>query len=173
MTLRLAYIIPLLLFSCNDNLERGGKSVSDFIDNEITGSPIYIEISDHGNLSMKIQSDTLYKYNNGNTTLFGGVYADLFDSKGIKSSEMHSNSAVIYNNSDSVRANGDIVIESVNGYKLLTSEITLYNDLKLVHSSKDVIFTSDRMDTLYGEGFWSNYDMSNYKILRPKGIINN
>ena len=173
MIFRLAYIIALLLFSCDDSLKRGGKSVVDFIDKEITGSPIYVEISDHGNVSMKIQSDTLYKYNNGNPTLIGGVYAVLFDSEGIKTSEMHSDSAVIYNNSDSVKATGDIVIESINGYRLLTTEITLYNDVKLVYSSKDVIFTSDRMDTLYGEGFWSNYDMSNYKILRPKGTINN
>ena len=105
------YIFLVLFFSCDSKLEIGGGSVVDFIDNEITGNPIYIEISDRGNVSMKIQSDTLYKYNNGNTTLFGGVYADLFDSGGIKSSEMHSDSAIIYNNSDSVKASGDIVID--------------------------------------------------------------
>ena len=104
---------------------------------------------------MKIQADTLYKYNYGHTTLFGGVYADLFDSYGNKSSVMHSDSAIIYYNSDSVKASGEIVIESINGYKLMTSEIMLYNNEKLVYSDKDVVFTSDRMDTLYGEGFWS------------------
>ena len=163
----------ILLFSCDDKLERGGNSITEYIDNQITGNPIHIEISDNGNISMKIQADTLHKYNYGHTTLFGGVYADLFDSYGKKSSEMHSDSAIIYNNSDSVRASGEIIIESINGYKLITSEIMLYNNEKLVYSDKDVIFTSNRMDTLYGEGFWSNYDMSNYKILKPKGLINN
>ena len=161
------------MFSCNDKLERGGSSISDYVDNEIIGNPIIIEISDLEKVSMKIQSDTLYKYNGGNTVMFGGVYADLFDDFGVKSSEMHSDSAIIYNNSDSIRASGNIIIESIRGYKLHTSEIILYNDTKLVYSNKDVIFTSNKNDTLHGNGFWSNYDMSNFKILKPKGIINN
>ena len=36
------------------------------MENEITGSPLVIEISKEGKTSIKIQSDTLYKYNNGN-----------------------------------------------------------------------------------------------------------
>ena len=105
--------------------------------------------------------------------MFGGVYADLFDSNGIKSSEMHSDSAIIFNNSDSVKAFGNIEIESVRGNKLLTSEIVLYNDVKLVYSDKHVTFTSNKKDTLYGKGFWSNYDMSESKILKPTGVIDN
>jgi len=170
---KLLYILIFFLFSCNDKLETGGSSVSDFIDNVITGRPIEIEISENDKVSIKISSDTLYRNNNGNTVMFGGVYADLFDDAGVKSSQMHSDSAIIYNNTDSVRASGNIIVESLKGYKLLTSEIILYNDTKLVYSNKDVIFTSNRNDTLNGTGFWSNYDMSSSKILKPKGVINN
>ena len=86
---------------------------------------------------------------------------------------MHSDSAIIFNNSDSVKAFGNIEIESIKGSKLLTTEIVLYNNVKLVHSDKDVTFTSNKKDTLYGKGFWSNYDMSNSKILKPTGVIKN
>jgi len=141
------------------------------MENEITGSPLVIEISQEGKTSIKIQSDTLYKYNNGNILLYGGVYADLFDNNGIKSSEMHSDSATIFNNSDSVKANGNIIVKSVKGYKLITTEILLYNDSKLVHSNKNVLFTTNKNDTLYGTGFWSNFDMSNSKVLKPTGVI--
>ena len=171
--MKLFFVFLFLFFSCDNKLERAGRSVSDYVDNEIIGNPIVIEISDLEKISMKIQSDTLYKYNSGNTVMFGGVYADLFDDSGKKSSEMHSDTATIYNNSDSVRANGNIIVKSIRGYTLHTSEIILYNDTKLVYSNKDVIFTSDRNDTLYGNGFWSNYDMSNFKILKPMGIISN
>ena len=171
---KLLYIIVIFsLFSCSDKLESGGGSVVDYIDNVITGEPIEIEISEGNKVSIKISSDTLYRNNNGNTIMFGGVYADLFNDEGIKSSQMHSDSAIIYNNADSVKASGNIVVESLKGYKLLTSEIILYNDTKLVYSNKDVIFTSNRNDTLHGTGFWSNYDMTSSKILKPKGVINN
>ena len=167
------FIISLLFFSCSNDENKTKSSISNFINNEITGSPLRIEISNKNKTSIKIQSDTLYKYNDGNILMFGGVYADLFDNEGMKSSEMHSDSALIYNNSDSVKATGNIIVTSVKGYKLITTEIMLYNDSKLVHSNKNVLFTSNNNDTLYGNGFWSNYDMSNSKILKPTGVINN
>ena len=61
----------------------------------------------------------------------------------------------------------DVLEQEVNQH-----EIVLYNDTKLVYSDKNVIFTSNRNDTLYGVGFWSNYDMSSSKILKPIGVIN-
>ena len=164
-------ILCLFFLSCNKTEDNQKSSIHDYMENEITGSPLVIEISQEGKTSIKIQSDTLYKYNNGNILLYGGVYADLFDDKGIKSSEMHSDSAIIFNNSDSVKANGNIIVKSVKGYKLITTEILLYNDSKLVHSNKNVLFTTNKNDTLYGTGFWSNFDMSNSKVLKPTGVI--
>ena len=35
------------------------------------------------------------------------------------------------------------------------------------------MFTSNENDTLYGKGFWSNFDMSNFQILKPIGHIVN
>ena len=34
-------------------------------------------------------------------------------------------------------------------------------------------FTTNDKDTLYGKGFWSNFDMSNSEILKPMGEFNN
>ena len=169
--MHILFILCLFFLSCSKSEDSKKSSIHDYTANEITGSPLVIEISKKDKTSIKIQSDTLYKYNNGNILLYGGVYADLFDDNGVKSSEMHSDSATIFNNSDSVKANGNIVVKSVKGYKLITSEILLYNDSKLVHSNKDVLFTSNKNDTLYGTGFWSNFDMSNSKVLKPTGVI--
>ena len=121
-------LLVILLFSCNKETQKKFKSINDYLDNELTGSPLMIEISEDDKLSIEIQSDTLYKYDTGDILMFGGVYADLYNSDGVKSSELHSDSAIIYNNSDSVRANGNIIIETINGKKLLTTEITLYNE---------------------------------------------
>ena len=44
----------------------------------------------------------------------------------------------------------------------------LYNDIKLVKSEGNIMFTSDG-DTLYGKGFWSNFDMTKSQILKPIG----
>lgn len=160
----------LLLFSCGETPEKG-NSINQYVDNILYGNPVQIEISNNNNISLKINADTLHRYNGGNTILFGRVYADLFDENGIKTSELHSDTAIVYMNSDSVKAYGDVVIESIKGFKLLSEELILFNNTKLVKSDKDVVFTTSGLDTLYGIGFWSNFDMTKSQILKPKGIL--
>ena len=165
-------LLMLLFYSCN-NEESSYQSIHSFIDNEISGNPIIIEVINDNNPSIKIHSDFLNRYNEGNTLLYGGVYADLFSEEGIKTSEMYSDTAIIFNQSDSVKAIGNIILKSVKGFKLHTHEIILYNDSKLVKSDHHIMFTSNENDTLYGKGFWSNFDMSNFQILKPIGHIVN
>ena len=169
----ISLIIILFFYSCNNKEVEDNKSIHSYIDNEIKGEPVSIAIYNENIPSIKINSDNLHKHNEGNTLLFGGVYADLFDSEGIKTSEMYSDTAVIFENSDSVRANGNVIVESVKGFKLHTHELILYNNSKLVKSEGHIMFTTNDKDTLYGKGFWSNFDMSNSEILKPMGEFNN
>lgn len=162
--------MPFLSFSCKKDVQPG-SSIKSEIDNVIYGNPIKIEITKNENSVMTIHADTLIRANGGNTTLFGRIYADLFDKEGIKSSIMFSDSAIVYTNSDSIRAYGNVLIESLKGFKLITEEIILFNNSKLVKSNKDVIFTSNSNDTLYGKGFWSNFDMTSSQIQSPKGSM--
>ena len=118
-------------------------------------------------------TDFLNLYNEGNTLLYGGVYADLFNHEGKKTSEMYSDTAIVFNQSDSIKAIGNIILESIRGFKLHSHEIILYNDSKLIKSNHHIMFTSNENDTLYGKGFWSNFDMSNFQILKPIGHIVN
>ena len=62
-------------------------------------------------------------------------------------------------------------IESIKGFKLFSEELIIFNNTKLVKSVKDIIFTSNKSDTLYGTGFWSNFDMTKSQILKPKGTL--
>ena len=164
------FLLLLFFFSCGEK-QKKGNSINQYIDNVLYGEPVQIEISNNNKISLKINSDTLHRYNGGNTILFGRVYADLFDENGIKTSQLHSDTAIVYMNSDSVKAIGDVVVESIKGFKLFSDELILFNNTKLVKSNKDVIFTSSDSDTLYGTGFWSNFDMTKYQILKPKGML--
>jgi LPS export ABC transporter protein LptC len=163
-------VLLCLFFSCKKNT-KPGTSIKSQTDNVIYGDPIRIEITKDKNSVMTIHADTLIRENGGNTTLFGGIYADLFDKEGIKSSMLYSDSAIVYASSDSIKAFGNVLIESLKGYKLLTDEIILFNNSNLVKSNKDIIFTSNSNDTLYGTGFWSNFDMSNSQIQSPRGSM--
>ena len=162
----------ILFFSCDSDAP-SYQSIHSYIDNEISGNPILIEIFKDSKPSIKIHSDFLNLYNEGNTLLYGGVYADLFNHEGKKTSEMYSDTAIVFNQSDSIKAIGNIILESIRGFKLHSHEIILYNDSKLIKSNHHIMFTSNENDTLYGKGFWSNFDMSNFQILKPIGHIVN
>ena len=163
----------LVIFGCNNHKKTSEISIHDIIDNEISGDPLTIEIYNKGKNSIKIYSDYLQQYNEGNTLLYGGVNADLFDDYGKKTSVLFSDSSIVYNNTDSIKAMGNVIVESIKGFKLYAHEIILYNDIKLVKSETNIMFTSNDGDTLYGKGFWSNFDMSNSQILKPIGEFNN
>jgi len=167
----LLYMFILLVASCNSDNPSSANSIHEYVDNQIYGSPLRIEVFHHEKPSIFIESDSLHRYNEGNTILYGSVYADLFDKEGIKKSEMYADTAIIYNKSDSVVATGDVLVESIKGYKLYTNKIILYNDIKLVKSYDNIMFTSNNADTLYGIGFWSDFDMENSQILKPIGRI--
>ena len=168
--MKLLYLFVFLFISCNGEVKKG-RSISEYIDNVLYGDPIRIEIYDNDKISIKISSDTLFQHNDGHTILFGNVYADLFDEEGLKTSELHSDSAIVFKNSDSLKAIGDVLIHSTKGLKLFSEKLILFNNTKLVKSNNDVIFTSKDSDTLYGTGFWSNFDMTNYQIVKPKGTL--
>ena len=166
----LLLIIISLFFSCKKEVTPG-SSIKSEIDNVIYGNPLVIEITKSEKNIIIINADTLLRYNQGNTTLYGDVYADLFDKKGVKTSMMFSDTAIVYPYSDSMKAFGNVLIESLKGHKLFTDEIVLFNNTNLVKSNKDIMFTSNNNDTLYGKGFWSNFDMSNSQIQSPKGSM--
>jgi LPS export ABC transporter protein LptC len=169
----------LLLFSCNESELKSKESIHSLIDNKIEGD-VRIEIFNKEKPSIFIKSDFLHQYNGGGTLLgkdsaytllFGGVYADLYNRQGMKASEMYSDSAIIFANTDSVKALGNVEIHSVKGYELKTDKLILFNDSKLVKSDSYVSFTSNDEDWLSGKGFWSNFDMTNFQILKPKGML--
>ena len=63
-----------------------------------------------------------------------------------------------------------MAVSALNGYRLYTKKIILYNDTKLVKSNNEVLFVQED-DSLRGVGFWSDFDMVNWKTDKPIGLI--
>ena len=161
-----------LVFSCGENKmdDKIKHSIYDYNNDEILGDPIRITISEAEEIIYKIESDTLID-SLGNILLFGGVGIEVYN-EGDKTNDIFSNRAVVYSKSDSMSANGNVkIISSISGYELYTDKIMLFNKTKLVRSKEEVLFINDT-DSLRGIGFWSDFDMINWKIDKPIGTIN-
>ena len=162
----------LLLYSCQENIDfqKNKESIYDHNADEILGDPIRISISEGAADIYKILSDTLLD-SLGNILLYGGVGIEVFDQKGNKTNDVFSDRAIVYSESDSMSAYGNVMaVSAFNGYRLYTEKLILYNDTKLVKSKNEILFVQGN-DSLRGIGFWSDFDMINCKIDKPIGSI--
>ena len=167
---KLMSILLLLLLSCNvdDNISNT-KSVYDY-NEEILGEPINIIISESEKVIYGIKSDKLVD-SLGNVILLGDVAIEVFDDDGNKTNDIYSKRAIVYSKTDSMSAFGNVkIISAVTGDQLFTEKIILYNTTQSVISKDEVLFINGG-DSLKGIGFWSDFDMENWKIEKPIGSI--
>ena len=161
-----------LFLSCQDSKKENTDkniSINDYEQSQILGEPIIISIAEGNNLIYKIESDTLVD-SDGDILLFGGVNVKVFENN-LVTNNIYSNNAIVFNKSDSMSANGNVkIVSSRNGYILYTDTIMLYNQTKLVKADNEVLFINDE-DSLKGIGFWSDFDMENWRIEKPIGSI--
>jgi len=146
-------------------------SVYDY-NEEILGDPINIIISESEKVIYEIKSDKLLD-SLGNVILLGGVIIEVFDDGGNKTNDIYSNRAIIYSETDSMSAFGNVkIISAMTGDQLFTEKIILYNTTQSVVSKDKILFINGG-DSLRGIGFWSDFDMENWKIEKPIGSIIN
>ena len=98
------------------------------------------------------------------------VKVDFFDKKQNHVAVLNSEKAEVDQNSNNMKAIGDVIAVSDSGITLYTD--TLYwNAKKEKMSTMDsVMLTTTEKDTLYGIGFESDSDLQNWKIIKPSGV---
>ena len=167
---KLSLLLIIVFFSCNvDENISNMDSVYDY-NEEILGDPINIIISESEKVIYEIKSDKLLD-SLGNVILLGGVIIEVFDDGGNKTNDIYSNRAIIYSETDSMSAFGNVkIISAMTGDQLFTEKIILYNTTQSVVSKDKILFINGG-DSLRGIGFWSDFDMGNWKIEKPIGSI--
>ena len=187
MNLRLLLIIIcFLITSCNESDKLSLKSIYNFADNQILGSPIITEISEQDKLSYIIECDSLVNlkenillFNNVNIQIFNDVnehITDLFSDKAtiIGRSESANNIQTYNFNKGDMIAEGEVeIISIVNNYRLKTNRIKIYNSNKcniLIDDNEKIELIREN-DILNGFGFKSDCEMQVWHINKPSGII--
>ena len=170
INLNILFCFTFLLLSCNKgDQEISVKSYSKY-DNEIFSPKIKIFQDKH--LVIYSVSEKLLKNENDDALLVGSVVADFYNDTGEYRSTLYSDSAIVEKISNNLRALGNVRVVSDSGYTLFSDEVFWNNQYKLVTSSDSVTFTNSNLDTLYGVGFESDMDLTNSKIYKPYGILN-
>lgn len=162
-------ILVSLFIACGS---RGESDNSDFteelIENEIW-NPLII-LSREESRVVAAKAEKLYKSSNDLALLVGNVEVDFFSEEGDHISILYSDSAQINEQSNNLRANGNVFVVSDSGYTLTTSKILWDNRYKMIIAEDSVMFTTTEGDTMYGVGFESDMDLDQWRIFRIYGV---
>jgi LPS export ABC transporter protein LptC len=104
----------------------------------------------------------------GHTYLKDSIHADFFDKEGRHNSVLTADSGIVYNQTNSLVAFGDVVVVSDSGVVLETEKLRWDNELQKIISDVEVRFTTLE-DTLIGDSFISDPDLTNYEIRNARG----
>ena len=168
---KLIFISVFFSISCskNDFTDNFEKDIHDQLSTNVE-----ITLTKKGNVTAKIKSEVLKKNNQSlQLELFDNVKVDLFDENFKKKSLIKSQSAMVNEKENKIKAYGSVVVISDDGKILMTDSLTWDNNSDKIYTDANLELITSDSDTLYGTGFKSNIDLTNWNILQPRGRINN
>lgn len=166
-----SFLIMFYLVGCSSP-ESSENIVQDRHDQ--VSSNVEITLTKKGNITAKIQSDILKKNNESlQLELYDNVFVDLYDKNFMHKSLIKSQSAIVDEKDNLIKAFGNVSVESNDGKKLLTDSLLWDNSSDKIFTEATLEFITSDTDTFYGKGFESNIDLTNWNILNPRGSINN
>ena len=168
---KLIFISVFFSISCskNDFTDNFEKDIHDQLSTNVE-----ITLTKKGNVTAKIKSEVLKKNNQSlQLELFDNVNVDLFDENFKQKSLIKSQSAMVNEKENKIKAYGSVVVISDDGKILMTDSLTWDNNSDKIYTDANLELITSDSDTLYGTGFKSNIDLTNWNILQPRGRINN
>jgi len=128
-----------------------------------------ITITQDGKKFAEIWAGYISFYNvQGKTFLKDSIHGDFFDKDGSHNSVLTADSGIVFNQTNNLIAFGEVVVVSDSGIVLETQELRWDNEKQKIMSDVPVRFTTQD-DTLVGDSFVSDPDLSNYEIRNARG----
>jgi LPS export ABC transporter protein LptC len=164
------FLLYFFLFQCTQieedpsgaSLEKGSVP-----DQESWHSTIVMTKS--GNKFAEVWAGYIALYNEKELTILtDSIHVDFYNRDGNHKSVLTADSGVVYSQSNDLVAFGDVVVVSDSGIVLQTEKLKWENDRQKVISDVPVKFTTEE-DTILGDSFISDPDLTNYEIRNARG----
>ena len=163
-------LLFFILTSCSRSYE-AEASLNDVHDQ--LSVDVEITLTEKGNIKALIKSKLLERNDNSlELKLTDNVNVDLYDDNYQHSSLITSNYAFVSETENKINAFGDVIVAADNRQQLWTDSLLWDNKADKIFTNASLTFISGNLDTLYGTGFESNIDLTNWKITKPRGSIN-
>lgn len=168
------FAMTIGLPSCVNDMQEVAAIVEDntLLPVEVADS-IQIIYTDSAILKVILEAGHLERYLGENPYLemTQGVHVRFYNNVGMVESELQSNYAISYENTDVMEAKENVVVINKEGEILNTEHLIWEEKTEKIHTEEFVkITTAD--EVIFGHGFESNQDFTRYRIKNIKGTIN-
>ena len=164
-------ILLLSLFSACEKSEQAyvGRGTNHEIpDQESWGNNF--EVTIEGKPRAVIWSGYYAKYGRKRYMLFAdSIHIDFYDVKGVHQSELFADSGKYFEKNNDIYAWGNVHVVSDSGIILQTQKLHWDNRRQKIISNTECKFYTVN-DTLYGDYFESNPDLTDYTLKNPRGV---
>lgn len=169
---RLIFLILMVLMFCSCRRDHAVTEEGDVQKHEIPDQEMWnstVTVTHKGQVEAILQYGHLARYSEERLIKFdSGVVVDFFD-RGEHASRLTADSGEMREESNDVRAMGNVVVISDSGLTLFTEELAYLQRLNKILTEKSVKITTDKGDTLYGVGFESDPNLRVWHIKNPRG----
>ena len=171
-SLRLIFtgLLALIMISCTaeKNEDTAIESTVVYPDQESWNATI--RITKDGNTVGLLKAGHIQKFSSTKTTLLKeGLHVDFYDEEGNHTSILTSQGGKVLDAKQDMEAFGNVIVVSDSGLILYTDTLKWNNKEQKIHSDIAMKIVSDEADTLYGDSFVSDPDLTNYEIVNPRG----
>jgi LPS export ABC transporter protein LptC len=88
----------------------------------------------------------------------------------VKENQLDANYAISHENEKIIEVRNDVRLENVKGERLNTEKLTWNQASKKIYTDQFVKITTPD-EVIYGDGFESNQNFTEYKIFKIRGIL--
>lgn len=160
------------IYSCENDMKKVKELTESYEPSSETGKDIEVLYSDLGKVKAKLTAPTLLRFRTKEpyTELPDGLKILFYDEDEQVETQLTAGYGISYEKSDEMIVRNNVEAVSVKGEKLNTEELVWNQKTQKISSDKFVKITT-RDEIIFGDGFESNQDLSNYKIKKIRGTI--
>lgn len=165
--------LALLGTSCENDIEKV-KLLTDKDRMPVeTAQGLDVIYSDSAVVKIKLKAKTMRRYGGDDpfTEMPDGIRVEFFDENMQAKTTLTASRATKKDKSQTMEAHGNVEVTNAKGEKLNTEHL-VWNEMTKKISSNEFVKISTNDKIIFGNGFESNQDFSNYRIFKITGTIN-
>lgn len=167
------FLIVGMFFACENDVKEIEKYDTSVRYPDQEAKDVEILYSTEASVVFKLNAPVLHQYGGEEpyNEMPKGVHVQIFDSAMTVTTDLTSNYAIDLTYQERMEAKDDVVVVNEKGEKLNTEHLVWDKKTAKITSDVFVKITTEGQ-VLMGEGLIANQDFTDYRILKPRGIIN-